>query len=99
MANACVHRQNGGRGVYTPYITRYEVYDAHYLLIGKKEARKRGGRGAGDQVVGHAAAGGDDDHEAVPLGPLLLDLGRHILDAVDVADGSAAVFLDNQGHP
>ena len=28
-----------------------------------------------------------------------LDLGGHILDAVDVADGSAAVFLDNQGHP
>ena len=41
----------------------------------------------------------DDDHEAVPLGPLLLDLGRHVLDAVNVADGSAAVFLDNQSHP
>ena len=58
MANACVHRQNGGRGVYMAYITRYEVYDAHSLLIGKKEARKRGGRGAGEaEGVGGIAIG------------------------------------------
>jgi hypothetical protein len=68
--------------------------DVHLAFVRKL----REGLGARDEVVGHAAAGGNHDDHAVALGPLLLDLGRDVLDAVDVADGSAAVFLDDEGH-
>ena len=68
--------------------------DVHLALVGEL----REGLGAGDEVVGHAAAGGHDHDDAVALRPLFLDLGRDVLDAVDVADGSAAVFLDDEGH-
>jgi hypothetical protein len=59
----------------------------------------RGDRfGAGDELVGHARAGGDDDNEFVALVARRLDAQGDVLDAFDVTDGGAAVFLDDSGH-
>ena len=48
-----------------------------------------------DQVVGHPAHGGDDDHNPVAFGAVFGHAGRDILDTVGVADRSAAVLLDD----
>ena len=56
------------------------------------------GVGAGDEFVGHAGAGGDDDDDLVSLLPGFLDACGDVPDAVDVGDRGAAVLLDDEGH-
>ena len=51
-----------------------------------------------DQIVGHAAHGGDDDDDLVALRVIFGHARGDILDAFGVADRSAAVFLNDQSH-
>ena len=52
----------------------------------------------GDELVGHARHGRDDDGHRVAGVDLALDVARDIADALDVGDGGAAELHDNHGH-
>jgi hypothetical protein len=75
------------------------------LLSGGEEhvhlARVRLGRDGArelDQAVGHARHGRDDHDDPVARADMLRHPRGHCADAFGIADGRAAVFLDEEGH-
>ena len=68
--------------------------EQHVHLALARRGRDR--LGAGDELVGHAAARGNDDDDLVPLRPVAFDLRGDVFDAVNISDGSSAVFLNYQ---
>ena len=76
-----------------------------HLLAGGDDgvvfARVMQGRGLarpGDELVGRARHGGDDDRDLVAGVDLALDVARDVADAVDVGDRGAAEFHHEAGH-
>ena len=58
----------------------------------------QGRRAPGDQLVGGARHGRDDDGDVVAGVDLALDVARDVADAVDVGDRGAAELHDETGH-
>ena len=54
--------------------------------------------GEAEELVGRVAHRRDDDHDVVPGAPRAHDAIGDLLDAGDVGDARAAVFLDDDGH-
>ena len=52
----------------------------------------------GDELVGHARHGRDDDGDLVAGVHLALDVARDVTNALDVGDGRAAELHDNNSH-
>ena len=52
----------------------------------------------GDELVGHARHGGDDDGDLVAGVHLALHVTRDVADALDVGDGGAAELHHNHSH-
>ena len=66
----------------------------HFALAGQRHDFL----GQLDQIVRHAAHGGDDDDDLVALGAVFGHARGDVFDALGVAHRSAAVFLNNQSH-
>ena len=60
--------------------------------------QRRGLARPGDELVGLAGHGRDDDGDLVASIDLALDVARHIADAVDIGDRRSAEFHDEAGH-
>ena len=52
----------------------------------------------GDELIGRARHGGDDDGDLVAGIDLALDVARDVADAVDIGDRRSAEFHDKAGH-
>jgi hypothetical protein len=53
---------------------------------------------AANQLIRHAGARRNDDHDLVTRIIGFLDSLRDVLDPIDISDRSAAVFLNDKGH-
>jgi hypothetical protein len=66
----------------------------HLTLIGMRIERFS----AANQLIRHAGARRNDDHDLVTRIIGFLDSLRDVLDPIDISDRSAAVFLNDKGH-
>ena len=66
--------------------------DVHLALVGQRHDLL----GQFDEIVGHAAHGGNDHDDLVAPGAIPRHARRDVLDPVGVADRSPAEFLNNE---